>query len=73
MDATENLSWSQKDLDEWADILVRAEDIRADVNKYDAVTRYMKNKGAKITRISDLRRCLSDPDNKREKDGGYSN
>jgi hypothetical protein len=59
-DASESLTWSQCDLDEWGEILVKADDIKSDSNKYDAVIRNMKHKASKINRIADIRQKLSE-------------
>ena len=57
--STEEYMLSARELDEKGEILVKAEDIKADDKIYRAVTKHMKEKAGKINRIADLRAKLA--------------
>lgn len=60
--STEDYMLSSSDLDEKGEILVKAEEIKADDKIYRAVTKHMKEKANKITRIADLRDKMANED-----------
>ncbi len=59
---TEDYTLSKSELDHKGHVLVEAEEIKSDDKIYRAVTKHMKEKAAKITRIADLRDKMANED-----------
>jgi hypothetical protein len=60
--ATEDYNLSASELDRKGEILVQAEEIKADDKIYRAVTKHMLGKAQKIKRIADLRDKMANED-----------
>lgn len=58
--ATEDFTFSSSELDHKGNVLVEAEEIKADDKVYRAVTTHMREKASKINRIADLRAKLAE-------------
>lgn len=62
MDVTADLTLTESDLNHKGNVLVEADEIKSNASVYQAVTKHMKNKAAKYTRIADLRAKLANAD-----------
>jgi len=61
-----NYSYTEEELDEMGEIILTAEDIKADDKLFRLVQQHLKEKSGKITKIQDLRDLSNEGDSARK-------
>ena len=61
-----NYSYTEEELDEMGEIILTAEDIKADDKLFRLVQQHLKEKSSKITKIQDLRDLSNEGDSARK-------